>query len=1388
MELLRSLLISLLLLLCFTSSILVLSQDPQAGFISLDCGTPRGENYTDSKTGLNYISDANFIGDNDNAVGKIVSPYYKDLVIDRQLIALTTFPQGIRNCYTLRPARGKLNKYLIRARFFYGNYDGNADKQLPQFDVHLGAEYWDTVKFDPKYDIISVDKEIVHIPYSDLVHVCLVNTGLGTPFISALELRPLNNSMYPTASGGSLMMNMRFDIGSMATQVLRYKDDVFDRMWVPFTMAPATPVNTTSTVTVRDSNVFKVPPGVMNTGLVPSDPTKPLTFWWPTNSSSDKLYIYMSFAEIQELKPNQTREFNIYLNGEFYFGPIAPPYLRATTLFGKTPDSNRTEYNFSLNKTQNSTLPPIINALEVYYLKEFNVPLTDDNDAAAMINIKSVYGVGKNWQGDPCSPASYAWIGLKCNYPGFSSPRIISMNLSSSGLTGSISPYISDLKMIQVLDLSNNNLTGPIPDFLSQLPSLSVLNLSGNNFSGPVPAKLLQKSKQGNLTLSIESVGSSTNSCQSGSCDDKKKKNVVVPVVASVAAVLLLVLAIVGIFLLIKWRKQREAKVDGLQTKNRRYSFTEIREITNNFERVLGKGGFGTVYYGSIDGTQVAVKMLSSTSGQGFKEFQAEDRLQIAVDSAQGKAPDQEHITHWVTTTLENGDIKDVIDPRLLGEFDVNSAWKAVELAMACVSQDADQRPTMNVVVNELKECLATEMARQGTNSQSSINNSSIATFDLESGPVASSAIISKPIMEVLRRRRSLLIALFLLSFTSSNVVLEVLSQDPGFITLNCGGENFTADDNTGLRYTSDATFIADNVNAVSNTVAERFKNIIVDRQWRSLTSFPKGIRNCYTLRPAQGKLNKYLIRARFFYGNYDGNADKQLPQFDLHLGVQYWDTVVFDPKDDTSVVDKEIIHYPSSDLIHVCLVNTGLGTPFISVLELRPLNISMYPAASGGWSLMMKNQRFDIGSTSPLLRYKADVFDRMWYPLIMNNATLVNTSSTDNLLTNDDFFNVPPAVISTAAVPSDPTQPFTIGWSTDNSSDMFYICMSFAEIQQLKPNQTREFNVYLNGDLFFSDPIVPPYMSTTTLYTNASLTSSTEYILSLNKTKNSTLPPIINALEIYFLKQFNEPQTDNNDVAAMFGIKSDYGVTNKNWQGDPCSPVSYSWNGLKCNYTPSNPPRITSIDLSNNKLTGPIPDFLSQLPSLSILIESVDPNTNSCQNNGSCDHNKKKKNIVVPALVASVLLLVLAIVVILLVVKRRKQRAGNQNVLSFRDRLQIAADSAQGQPAIIGKAPDQAHISRWVTSMLKNGNIRDVVDPRLMGEFDVNSAWKAIELAMACVSQDSGKRPTMNEVVSELKDCLATEMARHGGTTSQRSFNNLPTATIDSEFGPMAR
>ena len=47
------------------------------------------------------------------------------------------------------------------------------------------------------------------------------------------------------------------------------------------------------------------------------------------------------------------------------------------------------------------------------------------------------------------------------------------------------------------------------------------------------------------------------------------------------------------------------------------FTYSEVLKITNNFQRILGKGGFGTVYHGYVDSAQVAVKLLSPSSAQG---------------------------------------------------------------------------------------------------------------------------------------------------------------------------------------------------------------------------------------------------------------------------------------------------------------------------------------------------------------------------------------------------------------------------------------------------------------------------------------------------------------------------------------------------------------------------------------------------------------------------------------------------------------------------------------------------------------------------------------------------------------------------------------------------
>ena len=52
------------------------------------------------------------------------------------------------------------------------------------------------------------------------------------------------------------------------------------------------------------------------------------------------------------------------------------------------------------------------------------------------------------------------------------------------------------------------------------------------------------------------------------------------------------------------------------------FSSSDIANITDNFKRQIGKGGFGVVYHGTLkDGIEVAVKVLTVSSAQGEKQF-----------------------------------------------------------------------------------------------------------------------------------------------------------------------------------------------------------------------------------------------------------------------------------------------------------------------------------------------------------------------------------------------------------------------------------------------------------------------------------------------------------------------------------------------------------------------------------------------------------------------------------------------------------------------------------------------------------------------------------------------------------------------------------------------
>ncbi|KAL0562297.1 hypothetical protein IC582_002749 [Cucumis melo] len=866
--------------------VLAVQAQDQSGFISLDCGLPENSTYKEPTTKIDYISDAAYINSGESKSIKVNYKSFKQ----RQLRSLRSFRQETRNCYNISNIISQ-KKYLIRASFVYGNYDGL--NKLPIFDLYFGDSLWDKVEIT--YLAGEVYKEIIHNPSVNRVQICLINTGTGIPFISALEFRPLPNDIYPIQFG-SLSTLYRQNLGSNSIEKYRYPYDVFDRIWYAVNNDEYfIRLNTSLTINADGRNEYHPAAIVMETAITPKNSSQSINFKLESHDENTQYYIYLHFAELVKLQRKQFRGFNISHNGQYWDGPIIPDYLYPSSYYKTKPlEFPQKQHNFSFFRTENSTLPPIINALEIYFRIEISELESDQEDVDTMRKLKSTYGVIKDWQGDPCIPKAYPWNGVGCTNE--SIPRIISLNLSSSGLTGDISPVVSNLAALETLDLSNNGLTGKLPDSLSKLSNLKVLNLENNNLSCPIPPELLRRFNDNSLSLRVKGnpklEAHPLSDCteeQKGE-KQKEKNKFVIPVVASVGG-LLAISTIAGIVFCIARRKRKEKDKDvlevdrsqtnkdiegsSLKTRRRQFTYSEVVTMTNNFDQILGRGSFGAVYHGLIDDIQVALKMLAPSAIQGHDQFKEEefhhrnltnlvgylnegthlgliyeymangslaqrlseisssvisweDRLRIAIDAAQGleylhaccKPPivhgdvklanillaenfqaklsdfglsksyptndktgylDPEyktsnrlspksdvysfgialleivscrpvisksqgqnsvHIVKWVGSMVAQGDIRNIGDPRLKGEYNIQSVRKAVEVAMACVAVNSERRPTINQVLAELKSCLATELSRtpdsQPPNSTESVEMTSIyMVLPPQSGPMA---------------------------------------------------------------------------------------------------------------------------------------------------------------------------------------------------------------------------------------------------------------------------------------------------------------------------------------------------------------------------------------------------------------------------------------------------------------------------------------------------------------------------------------------------------------------------------------------------------------------------------------------------------------------------
>ncbi|KAM0828343.1 hypothetical protein ACQ4PT_067621 [Festuca glaucescens] len=837
-----------LLLLCVAAGAVVLqarAQPDRKGFISIDCGLSEETGYVDETTKLSYAADAGFIdaGTNHNIAAEFVTPS-----VGKPRYTVRSF-EGTRNCYTLRSLVPG-DKYIIRAMFMYGNYDG-LDRP-PVFDLYIGVNYWHTVDMrDPEkfegIDEVMLKEAIVVVP-DNFVQMCLVNTGDGTPFISSLELRPLNKTHYPQATvAQGLRVKSRMNFGPTDAVIVRYPDDPQDRIWPPtYNKNFWTEITTTQKVQNLDNDLFGAPSAVLQTAIRPLNASEDIwgaTIGWtsqPTTMDPSPGYIIiLHFAELQVLPSNAVRELNVLLFGDpWYTRGFTPGYLYDTVAYNTIPFTSnfRRWYSIRIEASGNATLPPFINAAEIFSIFPTTNVGTDSQDVF-----------------------------------------YFHRDLSGNRLSGSIPSGL--LKRIQEgsLDLrygNNPNLctNGNSCQLHAKKNSKLALYIA-------VPAVLLVVIVLVTILLIclLKRKKKASASTYEGSMDNSITPQNETTTTHATANV--------------------EANYSSLRRlESRQFTYKELEKITNNFQQVLGRGGFGYVYSGFLeDGTQVAVKLRSHSSNQGVKEFLAEaeiltrihhmnlvsmigycmdgeymalvyeyisegtlqehiqgsnrngaclswpQRLRIALESAKGleylhkgcnppiihrdvkatnillnakleariadfglskafdrndhhvstntlvgtpgyvdpeyqatmqltaksdvysfgvvlmelvtgkpailREPAPVNIIWWAGQRLAQGNIEAVVDGRMGGDYDVNSVWKAADIALKCTAYSSIQRPTMTDVVAQLHECIELENGRAGDYANTGVytrssNNDPNMSYDAY--PTDQSSIVSR--------------------------------------------------------------------------------------------------------------------------------------------------------------------------------------------------------------------------------------------------------------------------------------------------------------------------------------------------------------------------------------------------------------------------------------------------------------------------------------------------------------------------------------------------------------------------------------------------------------------------------------------------------------------
>lgn len=191
--------------------------------------------------------------------------------------------------------------------------------------------------------------------------------------------------------------------------------------------------------------------------------------------------------------------------------------------------------------------------------------------------------------------------------------QLTSIDFSRNGLFGEFPRGILSLFNLNILNVSRNKFSGEIPNKLGHMKSLTVLDLSYNQLSGIVPIDGQLKDFSdvifaGNPNLCLPQI----EHCSSISRSRNKSHSITTSKVMIMVIVMITMVSLfIVTFVKIKNKRFERSKVWKLTTFQRLdLKVEDVLECLKD-ENIIGKGGAGIVYRGSMaNGVDVAIKRL----------------------------------------------------------------------------------------------------------------------------------------------------------------------------------------------------------------------------------------------------------------------------------------------------------------------------------------------------------------------------------------------------------------------------------------------------------------------------------------------------------------------------------------------------------------------------------------------------------------------------------------------------------------------------------------------------------------------------------------------------------------------------------------------------------